>query len=84
VREVSVAKTFVADCGRGSVVCVLSIDYDAVVAELKKSVELLRDAGPGLHLCRPIRENSDLAEAWWKRRENLIIGLDDLGLTGLI
>lgn len=33
---------------------------------------LVRDAGPGLHLCRPACETSVLADAWWKKREEVL------------
>lgn len=45
---------------------------ERVEVRLAQAIDLLRDAGPGLHLCRPACETSALADAWWQKREQLL------------
>lgn len=49
---------------------------------LDRAVLLLRDASPGVHLCRPAQQTSVRADAWWKEREALLLAYERCSVCG--
>jgi hypothetical protein len=49
---------------------------------LDRAIALLREAGPGVHLCRPVQATPDRSDAWWKAREAVLLDYERCGVCG--